>query len=143
MSIREHITNNIINTLKNADNPRFGLVSRDMVVLDKLSRQQFPALYVETSDEERRNITMAGPFAGYREATLSIRIIGWVSGAELDRQRNELISNVENTLNIDITRDGYALNTQLIEITSDFIQDNYAKTEMIVEVYYKYQQGQA
>lgn len=143
MSIRENITNNVINTLKNADNPRFGLVSRDMVVLDKLSRQQFPALYIETSDEERRNITMAGSFPGYRDATLTIRIIGWVSGAELDRQRNELISNVENTLNIDITRDGFALNTELTEITSDFIQDNYAKAEMIVEVYYKYLRGQA
>jgi hypothetical protein len=143
MSIREHITNNIINTLKNADTPRFGLVSRDMIALDKLSRQQFPAIYIETSNEVRRNITMAGPFTGLRDATLSIRIIGWVSGAELDRQRNELISNVENTLHIDITRDGFALNTQLTEIRSDFIEDTYAKVEMIVEVYYKYQQGKS
>lgn len=143
MSIRENITNNIINTLKNADKPRFGLVSRDMVVLDKLSRQQFPALYIETSDEERANITMAGPFSGLRDATLRVRVIGWVSGAELDKQRNELISNVENTLNIDITRDGNALNTQLTEITADFIENNYAKVEMIIEVYYKYERGQA
>lgn len=143
MSIRENITNNIINTLKNADKPRFGLVSRDMVVLDKLSRQQFPALYIETSDEERANITMAGPFSGLRDATLRVRVIGWVSGAELDKQRNELISNVENTLNTDITRDGNALNTQLTEITADFIENNYAKVEMIIEVYYKYERGQA
>jgi hypothetical protein len=143
MSIREHITSDIINTLKNADNPRFGLVSRDMVALDKLSRQQFPALYIETSDELKSDISMAGN-VGLRESRLSIRIIGWVSGANLDTQRNELISTVENTLENDKTRSGFALNTEVNNISSEYIeQDNYAKVEIIVEVYYRYQRGQA
>lgn len=143
MSIRENIVLNIINTLKNADNPRFGLVSRDMIVLDKLSRQQFPALYIESSNEVRANITMAGSFPGMREAILEITIVGWVSGAELDRQRNDLVANVENELNVDITRDGYALNTELTEVVADFIEDNYARVEMKVVVYYKYERGTA
>jgi hypothetical protein len=143
MSIREHITNDIINTLKNADNPRFGLVTRDMVALDKLSRQQFPALYIETSDEEKSDISMAGN-VGLRESTLSIRIVGWVSGTNLDSQRNELISTVENTLENDKTRNGFAFNTEVTNITSDYIeQDNYARVEITVEVYYRYQRGQS
>jgi len=143
MSIREHITNDIINTLKNADNPRFGLVTRDMVALDKLSRQQFPALYIETSDEEKSDISMAGN-VGLRESTLSIRIVGWVSGTNLDSQRNELISTVENTLENDKTRNGFAFNTEVTNITSDYIeQDNYARVEITVEVYYRYQSGQS
>jgi hypothetical protein len=143
MSIRENITNDIINTLKNADNPRFGLVSRNMIALDKLSRQQFPALYIETSDEIKEDITMSGT-VGYRQSTLSIRIVGWVSGADLDRQRNEIIAKVENTLEIDKTRSGFATNTQVTTITSDYIlQDNYAKVEITVEVKYHYIRGQA
>jgi hypothetical protein len=141
MSKRETIVQDVINTLKNADNPRFGLVSRDMIVLEKLSRQQFPALYIVTSDESRRDVTMNGP-AGLREAILELRIVAWVSGTNLDHQRNLLVSNIENTLDKDRTRGGVAFYTQLTEVRTDFdTEDNYSRVDITIEVKYHYTRG--
>jgi len=60
MSKREDITCNIIDCLQSADNPRFGLVTRKNFDINQLSRQQYPAIYVVTADEERNDITMTG-----------------------------------------------------------------------------------
>ena len=140
-SKREEIAKNIITTLKNADNPRFGLVSRDMIVLEKLSRQQFPALYIVTADENRRDITMTGT-SGKREGIITFRIAGWVTGPNMDSARNTLIQNIEDTLDADRTRGGNALSTEITEIRTDFdAVDIYSRVDVIVEVVYQFTRG--
>jgi hypothetical protein len=142
MSKRELIVQNIISTLQNADTIKFGLVSRDMIVLEKLSRQQFPALYITASDETRQDITMG--LNPLREANLELRIVAWVSGSNLDYQRNIIASEIENVLEQDRSRGGIALKTQLTEVRTDFdIDDVYARVDISIEVLYHYSRGQA
>jgi hypothetical protein len=143
MSSREIIVQDIVQLLTHADDPRFGLVSREPFDITQLSRQQFPAIYVSTADEQRRDLTQ-GARGGMREGRLEIQLIGYVSGTEIDSKRNDLIERVEEVLDFDRTRDGRAYSTQLMEILVDStIVQPFGRVEMLIEVIYTYQRGVA
>jgi hypothetical protein len=143
MSPRETIVQDIVQVLRSADDPRFGLVSREPFDVTQLSRQQFPAVYVSAADEARRDLTQRGK-SGLREGRLNIQLVGYVSGAEIDARRNDLIERVEEALDDDCTRDSVAYSTQLIEISVDStVVQPVGRVEMLVEVIYTYQRGQA
>jgi len=141
MSRRELITANIVQTLKNAEDPRFGLVTREPFDVTQLSRQQFPALYIITSDEFREDITQTGS-SGTRQSRLQIRIVGYVNGTNIDTLRNDLVERVEEVLDADRTRGDQAYSTQLIEVNVDYdIIQPYGRVEMLVEIVYVYRRG--
>jgi len=143
MSRRETITADIVQILKAADDPRFGLVSREPFDVTQLSRQQFPAVYVTTADETRRDLTIRGK-SGLREGRMEIVLTGWVNGAEVDRMRNDLIERVEEALDDDRTRDAVAYSTQVTEIAVDTnIVAPYGSVQITVEVVYNFQRGQS
>lgn len=143
MSVRENIVKDIVKVLKDADDPRFGLVTRDPFDPAQLSRQQFPAVYVQSADEQRGDITM-GTTSGLREATLELRLVGWVNGTNIDTQRNDLIERIEEALDQDRTRSGHARWTQLREVTVDFdVVEPFGRVDMVVEVYYTYTRRQS
>lgn len=143
MSRRESIVQDIVDTLKNADDPRFGLVSREPFEVTQLSRQQFPALYITTADEQRSDITQRGT-SGKRESRLQVRLIGYVTGGLVDQLRNDLIERVEEALDADRTRGGQAYSTQLIEVAVDYsVIAPLGRVELLVEVIYTYTRGQA
>lgn len=143
MSRRETIVQDIVQVLRSADDPRFGLVSREPFDVTQLSRQQFPAVYVSTADEARRDLTQRGK-SGLREGRLAIQLVGYVQGTEIDSKRNDLIERVEEVLDFDRTRDGVAYSTQLVEIAVDStIIQPFGRVEMLIEVIYNYQRGQA
>lgn len=141
MSRRESIVNDIVRVLKNADDPRFGLVTREPFEVTQLSRQQFPALYVTTTDENRVDITQTGT-SGTRESRLQVRIVGYVNGTAVDTLRNDLIERVEEVLDADRTRGGLAFSTQLIEVAVDATQvQPFGRVELLVEIRYTYRRG--
>jgi len=143
MSRRELIVKDIVEYLKDADDPRFGLVSREPFDVTQLSRQQFPALYVSTADEQRQDLTQRGT-SGRREARLQILLVGYVSGTNIDTARNDLIERVEEVLDTDRTRGGLAYSTQLIEVTVDStVIAPIGRVELLIEVIYTYQRGVA
>lgn len=143
MSLREDIVKNIVKVLKDADDPRFGLVTREPFDPAQLSRQQFPAIYVQSADEVRGDITM-GTSSGLREATLELRLVGWVNGTTIDTQRNDLIERVEEALEADRTRGAIARWTQLREVTVDFdVVEPFGRVDLVVEVYYTYTRAQS
>ena len=142
MSSREIIVADIVQVLRSADDPRFGLVSREPFDITQLSRQQFPALYVSTADETRIDLTQRGK-SGLREGRLQITLVGYVSGTQIDTLRNELIERVEETLDDDRGRDGRAYSTQVTEISVDSsLVAPFGRVEILVEVVYTYQRGQ-
>jgi hypothetical protein len=145
MSVREDIVENIMVTLRNADDPRFGLVSRNHFDVQRLSRQQFPAIWVQTADELRQDESFSGSSQGMlRSSVLQVRLVGYVQGTEVDRARNDLIERVEEILEHDRTRGGLARITRLIEVTVDFDQpDHLGRVDIIIEVYYTYRRGVA
>lgn len=142
MSQRENITRDIYEALINADDPRFGLVSREPFDAAQLSRQQFPAVYITTADEDRNDLSMNA--TGLRESTMNVVLTAWVNGKNVDTLRNDVIERVEEALDSDRSRGGYARWTQVRSIVVDFdVVEPFGSVEITVEVYYTYTRGQA
>lgn len=141
MTGREHIIQKILDGLANADDPRFGLVTRNHFDVQRLSRQQFPAIYVQTADELRQDESFSGS-GMTRSSVLQVRLVGYVQGTEVDRARNDLVERVETILEQDRTLGGEARITRLIEVTVDFDQpEHLGRVDIIIEVYYTYRRG--
>tara|TARA_Y100000401_G_C8324495_1_gene227331 strand:- start:2710 stop:3159 length:450 start_codon:yes stop_codon:yes gene_type:complete len=124
MSEREDIAAHIVSTLSAVSSPiTFGKVSRDPFELEELSQQQFPAVFISTADETRDDITIKNNGIS-RTGTIDYRLFGFVTNGSatttnIDTKRNELVSTVETALDSDRTRNGNALDTQVISVETD------------------------
>ncbi len=124
MSEREDIAAHIVSTLSAVSSPiTFGKVSREPIELEELSQQQFPAVFISTADETRDDITIKNSGIS-RTGTIDYRIFGFVtngstSTTNIDTKRNELVTIVETALDADRTRNGNALDTQVVSVETD------------------------
>lgn len=117
--IRELIASNIVSTLKAiTDSNRPKKVTREPFDFERLSNAQFPAILIQTDSESRTDSTIAGDDAK-REGVINYRLICYVKGAQIDNARNRIIELIENTLDVDRTRGGYAIDTQVTDIETD------------------------
>lgn len=138
MSIREDIVTHIIETLKEMDEPRPILVTREPFEVDKLAITQFPALLVSFATEERTLLSMGS--SGTKNGVITINIRGFVRGKELDKARNELINEIETALETQRYRE--ITGVRDTEITSIEVVDRLpplAEILITVEVQYVYQ----
>ena len=147
MSEREDIAAHIVTTLTAVSSPiTFGKVTREPFELDELSQQQFPAVYIQTADETREDITIKNSNIT-RTGTIDFRIFGFVtngsaSTTNIDTKRNELVTTVETALDSDRTRSGNALDTQLVAVETDEGSIfPYGGIIMTVRCFYKFTQG--
>lgn len=100
MSLRNDIANNIVKTLKELSDPKPVLVTREPFDVEKLAITQFPAIMINSGNEDREDFDMA-----YKAGTIEYTIRGFVRGAnELDRQKNDLIEAVSEALEADRRR---------------------------------------
>lgn len=104
-SLREQVAINIVDTLKEIQEPHVVLVTREPFDVEKLAITQFPALLVQQTTESRETITMGPTSTGRRMGIIEFEIRGFVRGTELDTRRNELIEAVEEALDSDRYRD--------------------------------------
>ena len=120
MSVRENIASNLLTTISGISSPAIKKATRQPFILDELSEQQYPAVIIQTSEEVRDDSEL-GNGARTRHGTIDFVILGFVKGAEvnIDTKRNELITAIETELEIDITRDGNALDTEIISVETD------------------------
>lgn len=119
MSIRESICSNIVSTLQSVTSPVTpAFVTREPFKFEELSSAQFPALLVQTAGETRADSTI-GNDQIQRQANLTIRVFGFVKNSSIDSARNNLVEAIEEGLDADRTRGGYALDTQVIEVETD------------------------
>jgi hypothetical protein len=120
MSVRENIASNILSTISGISSPSIKKATRQPFILDELSEQQYPAVIVQTS-EENRDDSELGSSAKTRIGTIDFLILGFVKGAEanIDTKRNELITAIETELESDITRNGNALDTEVVQVETD------------------------
>lgn len=145
MSAREQITKDIVLQLQNMSNPAPGLVTRESFDFEKLAITQFPAIQVFGGSEERTDLTMTE-----RQALLQIQLRCFVRGTELDNKRNNLIENIEQTLETNSDRDitinkdahHYAV-TRVTNIEVIERQPPLAEFVITVEVEYVYKRGNA
>jgi hypothetical protein len=120
MSVRENIASNLLTTISGISSPAIKKATRQPFILDELSEQQYPAVIIQTSEEVRDDAEL-GSGARTRHGTIDFVILGFVKGAEanIDTKRNELITSIESEIESDITRNGNALDTQVISVETD------------------------
>ena len=121
MSVRENIASNLLSTISSISSPiTIKKATRQPFLLDELSEQQYPAVIVQTS-EENRDDSELGSGAKTRHGTIDFVVLGFVKGAEsnIDTLRNQLITAIETELESDITRSGNALDTEVVQVETD------------------------
>lgn len=119
MSVRESIAKNIVSVLeKSSDGYKFKLVTRQPFDFDRLSNAQFPSVLVRSASESRGDSTIGGTM-GKRLATISYEVVCYVKNTNIDKERNRAVEAVEELLDADRTRGGYALNTQITGVDID------------------------
>jgi hypothetical protein len=120
MSVRENIASDLLSTISGISSPAIKKATRQPFILDELSEQQYPAVIIQTSEEVRDDAEL-GSGARTRHGTIDFVILGFVKGAEanIDTKRNELITAIETEIESDITRNGNALDTQVVSVETD------------------------
>jgi len=142
MSIRESIAENIITTLESVVLPvRMSYVTREPFQFDKLSNAQYPAVLVRTADENREDSTIGGSI-GKRIATINYELVCFVKAGLIDQARNNIIEAIEEGLDVDRTRGGFAKDTQITQVEIDEGSiDPIGGVILTVRVMYEYTRG--
>ena len=143
MSARENIAKNIENQLKNMTNPAPGKVSRVFFDIQKLAITQFPAILIVTASETREDLT-----TDLRTGTISYELRGYVRGTEVDTLRNNLVEEIEETLeksrDRNLTLSASNVHTVTTHITNiEVVERELPLGEVVVtcEVTYSYKKG--
>ena len=61
MSVRENIASELLSTISAISSPAIKKASRQPFILDELSEQQYPAVIVQTSEENRDCLLYTSP----------------------------------------------------------------------------------
>ena len=119
MSVRENIAIDLVDSLQLVEQPvAVKYVTREPFDFEKLSNAQFPAILVRSADEDRSDSTQGGQNL-QRLATITYELVCYVKGSKVDTARNLIIEAIEEKLDVDRTRGGNALDTQIISIETD------------------------
>ena len=119
MSVRENIAVNLLSVISSISSPTIKKATRQPFILDELSEQQYPAIFVQSGNELRSDETMTSTTVT-RQASADFVIVGFVKGGtNIDTKRNELISTIETALESDRSRGGYAKRTEIVEVSTD------------------------
>lgn len=138
MSKRETIAANLKTTLQNVAQIKF--VTREPFDFAKLSNAQYPALLIQTASESREDATIGT--SATREGTIDYLIVGYIKGVALDTARNNLVEYIEEALDVDRTRGGNALDTQVVSVeTDDGSIDPIGGVLVTVRVLYNFTRG--
>jgi len=138
MSTRETVIENIVSLLKDMDDPKPILVSREPFDVEKLAITQFPAILVQSGDEIRFDSAMRS-----REGQINYVIRSFVRGVELDKKKNEIVERIEETLDADRKRGttNFSMKTQVISVTPVDRLAPLGEVLVTVQVQYKYPRG--
>jgi hypothetical protein len=143
MSLREEFAQNIVSVLKDMQDPKPVLVTREPFDVEKLAITQFPAILISTGTELRLDTSMKSIL---RQGTIQYTIRAFVRGpgAMLDKAKNDIIERIEETLDLDRTR-GTGNRNMITQVTSITVPERIqplAEIVMTVEVRYLYSKGQ-
>ena len=138
MSTRETVIENIVALLKDMDDPKPVLVSREPFDVEKLAITQFPAILVQSGEEIRFDTAMRS-----REGQINYIVRAFVRGVELDKKKNEIVERIEETLDADRKRDtgNFSMKTQIISVTPVDRLAPLGEVLVTVQVQYKYPRG--
>jgi len=142
MARREDILVEIVQRLKAQRSVKLGVVQRDPIVIEELAATAFPAVYIETTDEEIEDITMSMGASGLmRKGLMEVSIVLVVGGRERDTQRNIAVEAIENTLMADRSLDSTVEDIRLTRVETITTGESapFASCGIIFTVEYCYQ----
>ena len=143
MSVRENIATNMQTVIDAISSPDVKLCTRQPFELEELSQQQYPAVIVQTSEENRDDQEL-GSGAKTRIGSIDFVILGFVKGVNtnIDTLRNALITAIETALETDITRGSNALDTEIVQVeTDEGTLFPVGGIRMTIRCMYQYQSG--
>jgi hypothetical protein len=142
MARREDILSAVVKELKKQRSVKLGKVERDPIDPNELPKTAFPAVYVETSDEDIEDITMTmGTDGLQRRGTMEIDLVLLIGGRSRDTQRNIAVEAIENTLMADRTLDSTVEDIRLTRVETVTTGESapFASCRMIFTIEYCYQ----
>lgn len=133
---RETIVAHVYDLLKGQRSVKLGKVERDPIIPEELPRTGFPAVYVETTDEDIEDLAVAG----LRNAVMNCNIVLYVNGDQRDKQRNIAVSAIEQTLMADRSLGNRARDIALTRVESIELGEAapYASFRMVFTIEYCY-----
>jgi hypothetical protein len=144
MSLRNNIVQEVERVLKEIEEPRIALITREPFEVSELAITQFPALLLTFAEETRETITMGQQSFGRRQGTIVVNIRAFVRGTELDRRRNEIIEAIEEQLehdrNLNLKAQGVQ-DSQIINIEVINRLQPLAEVSINLQVRYNYLRG--
>lgn len=137
-NIRETIIEDIVLTLKNMDDPKPILVTREPFDVEKLAITQFPAILVQSGPETRTDYNM-----GSRVGVITYLIRAFVRGTEIDKKKNEIVERIEEALETDRKRNtsNFSVKTEVISILPVDRLAPLGEVSITLEVEYKFRRG--
>lgn len=132
---REDIVALCFDKLKKQRTVKLGRVARDPVVPEDLPKTAFPAVYIETSDEDIERIT-----GTQMKADLELAVVAIIGGEQRDKQRNTVISAIEKTLLSDRSLDNLVMDIRLTRVEAITTGESapFASCRMIFLIEYCY-----
>jgi hypothetical protein len=138
-SLRQQIADEIVARIREIEEPRPVLVTKEPFEVDKLAITQFPAALVTMREETRETVTMGVAGVGRRMGTLSFEIRVFVRGVELDNRRNTILEAIEEAIEADRYLDLYSQGVLDSQITTIEIIDRQPPlAEMLIQLEVRY-----
>lgn len=136
MSTREDIVSHLVKLLKAMNSPKLGKVVRDPIVADELPKTAFPAVYVETTNEDIEDVSMDK----LRRGVIDVEVVVIVGGKSRDTQRNVVVEGIEKALMADRTVGDNAKDISLARVEAVAVGESapYASLRMVFNVEHHY-----
>lgn len=141
MARREDIVSKCAELLKQQRTVKLGKVERDPIDPNELPKTAFPAVYVETSDEDIVDLTMPmGNNGNMRQGALELAVVLIIGGKQRDTQRNIAVEAIENTLMADRSLDKLVEDISLTRVETVTTGESapFASCRMIFSIEYCY-----
>ena len=145
MARREDIVSKATELLKKQRSVKLGKVERDPIDPNELPKTAFPAVYVETTDEDIEDIAMMmGSTGTTRQGVLEMAVVVVIGGKSRDTQRNIAVEAIENTLMADRTLEDLVDDIRLsrVETVTTGESAPFASCRMVFTIEYCYQINQ-
>lgn len=129
---RESIVSHLESLLKKMNTPKLGKVVRDPIIPEELPKTAFPAVYIETTDEELEDVSLDQ----LRHGIMEVDVVCIIGGKKRDTQRNILVEGIEKVLLADRTVNNEATHIALTRVESLQVGQSapYAGVRMVFTV---------